>query len=167
MIKTDRLELVEFDTKYAESLQELWSDFEVIKYTYNPLMKSVEECIERINVFIGYTDKEVMNNFIILLDGKAIGIVGSPIIDREKAEFGLYYQCARKWWGNGYVSEAVTAFMEHITHQFPNAKFYAEVVSENQASIKILKKMDFIEKTIEKNGFTLNGFKHDLIRFEK
>lgn len=150
MIKTDRLELVEFDTKYAESLQELWSDFEVIKYTYNPLMKSVEECIERINVFIGYTDKEVMNNFIILLDGKAIGIVGSPIINKEKAEVGLYYQCVRKCWGNGYVSEAVTAFMKHITDQFPNAKFYADVVSENQASIKILKKMGFIEKDTEK-----------------
>lgn len=137
MIKTDRLELVEFNIKYAQSLYELWSDFEVIKYTYNPLIKSVEECIERINVFIGYTDKELMNNFIILLDGKAIGIVGSPIIDREKEQFGLYYQCARKWWGNGYVSEAVTAFMEHITSQSPNAKFYAEVVSKNQASINI------------------------------
>ena len=41
MIKTDRLELVEFDTKYAESLQELWSDFEVIKYTYNLFIKNI------------------------------------------------------------------------------------------------------------------------------
>ena len=57
--------------------------------------------------------------------------------------------------------------MKHITDHFPNAKFYAEVVSENQASIKILKKMGFIEKYIEKNGFTFNGFKRDLIRFEK
>lgn len=65
------------------------------------------------------------------------------------------------------VSEAVTAFIAHITAQFPNAKFYAEVVSENRASIKILKKLNFVEKSIEKNGFALNGFNHDLIRFEK
>ena len=37
MIKTNRLELVKFDLKYAADLFQVWSDFEVIKYTYMPL----------------------------------------------------------------------------------------------------------------------------------
>jgi len=44
MLKTDRLELVGFDVKYANDLFELWSDFEVIKYTFTPLITSVDEC---------------------------------------------------------------------------------------------------------------------------
>ena len=56
---------LEFDIKYASDLYELWSDFEVIKYTYMPKLNSVNECIEKIQMFINYTDKEVINNFII------------------------------------------------------------------------------------------------------
>ena len=44
MIKTNRLELLKFDLKYAADLFQVWSDFEVIKYTYMPLMNSIEEC---------------------------------------------------------------------------------------------------------------------------
>lgn len=165
VIKTVRLELVEFDIKYATDLYELWSDFEVIKYTYMPQLKSVEQCAEKIKMFINNTDKEIMNNFIILRNNKAIGIIGSPIIDKEHAMFGLYYQLARKYWGNGYISEAIQAFKEHIIKQFSDAKFEAEVVSENSASLAILRKYDFIEADTAKEGFMLNGFKLDLIKF--
>lgn len=165
MIRTERLELVAFDQKYATDLYELWSDFEVIKYTYMPQLHSTQQCVEKINMFIENTDKEVQNNFIILKDNQAIGIIGSPIIDKAHAEFGLYYQMVRKYWGNGYISEALLAFKKHIINQFADAKFNAEVVSENGASIAILKKAGFVEETVEKDGFTLNGFQLDLLKF--
>lgn len=165
MLKAGQLDLVAFDIKYAEDLLELWSDFEVIKYTYNPQIQSLDECIERIKVFISYTDKEIMNNFIILLENRAIGIVGSPIIDKSQGIFGLYYQIARKYWGHGYASQAITAFKQHIENQFPNARFQAEVVAENGASIAILSKAGLKEVAIEKGGFKLNGFHLDLIKF--
>ena len=76
MLKAGQLDLVAFDIKYAEDLLELWSDFEVIKYTYNPQIQSLDECIERIKVFISYTDKEIMNNFIIFF---------SYILTKEKS----------------------------------------------------------------------------------
>lgn len=165
MIRTERLELVEFDQKYGTDLYELWSDFEVIKYTYMPQLHSVQQCIEKINMFIENTDKDVQNNFIILKDNRAIGIIGSPIIDKAQAEFGLYYQMVRKYWGIGYISEALLAFKKHIINQFAEAKFNAEVVSDNGASIAILKKAGFVEETVEKDGFTRNGFQLDLLKF--
>lgn len=165
MIKIERLKLVAFDQKYVANLYDLWSDFEVIKYTYMPQLHSTKQCAEKINMFIENTDRDVQNNFIILKDNQAIGIIGSPIIDKAHAEFGLYYQMVRKNWGNGYISEALLAFKKHIINQFPNAKFKAEVVSENAASIAILKKAGFVEETVEKDGFTRNGFQLDLIKF--
>ncbi len=165
MIKTKRLELVRFDRKYAKDLFELWGDYEVIKYTYMPQLKSIDECSEKIEMFINYTDDEIVNNFIILSDGKAIGIIGSPIIDKDKAVFGLYYQLMRKYWSKGYISEAVEAFRNYILSKFPNAEFHAEVVCENSASEAILRKMGFVEVGVEKIGFTLNGFTLDITKF--
>ena len=69
MIKTKRLELVKFDLKYAADLFQVWSDFEVIKYTYMPLMSSVEECAEMIKIQIERTNKFFRDRFVILLNG--------------------------------------------------------------------------------------------------
>lgn len=99
MIKTKRLELVGFDVRYAMDLLELWSDFEVIKYTFTPLITTMEECIHYIQHQINRTDKEFTDRFVILLDNKAIGIAGCVCMDKEKKIFGLYYQIARKHWG--------------------------------------------------------------------
>lgn len=50
MLKTKRLELVGFDIKYANDFFELWSDFEVIKYTFTPLLTTINECINLIEI---------------------------------------------------------------------------------------------------------------------
>ena len=50
MIRTKRLELVEFDIKYASDLYELWSDFEVIKYTYMPKLTKIFQIIYKNNI---------------------------------------------------------------------------------------------------------------------
>ena len=105
MIKTKRLELVKFDLKYAADLFQVWSDFEVIKYTYMPLMNSIEECEEMIKIQMERTNPFFTDRFVILLDGKAIGIAGCASMDNENSTFGLYYQFGKKYWGNGYASE--------------------------------------------------------------
>ena len=166
-LRTKRLEMVPFHKRYVEDLYELWNDFNVIKYTYNPHCKTITECEKRIDVFIEHTDLELMNNFVILLEEHAIGIIGSPIIDKEQNVLGLYYQLARKHWGKGYISEAMCAFMEHIKKQLPNAHFKVEAVSDNKASIKILKKFGFKTVETKKAGFTLHGFCCNLVEFEK
>ena len=165
IIKTERLQLVEFDTKYALDLFELWSDFEVIKYTYMPLLNSIDECKSKIEMFINYTDKKFTNNFIIRLDNKAIGIIGSPIINKENENFGFYYQLSRAYWGKGYIGEATKAFIQYLKDGYPNAVINADAVSINPASIAILKNLGLKQVHIEKEGFTCNNLKLDLVTF--
>lgn len=165
MIKTKRLELVKFDVKYASDLYELWNDFEVIKYTYMPLLNSIDECVVKIEMFINYTDKEFLNNFIILLDNKAVGIIGAPVINKEEAAFGLYYQLARAYWGNGYISEAAMGLKEYMTNKYPNVILNADAVSINTASLEVLRKLGLKQVGVEKKGFTLNNLELDLIKF--
>lgn len=77
MIKTKRLELVGFDVKYANDLLEHWSDYEIIKYTYTPLISTFDDCINYIKHQIDRTDKNFTDRFVIVLDNKAIGIAMS------------------------------------------------------------------------------------------
>lgn len=165
IINTERLQLVEFDPRYALDLFELWNDFEVIKYTYIPLLNSIDECKSKIEMFINHTDKKFPNNFIILLDNKAIGIIGSPIINIENENFGLFYQLSRAYWGKGYISEATKAFVQYLKDAFPNAIINADAVSINPASIAILKNLGLKQTHIEKEEFTFNNLKLDLIKF--
>lgn len=140
IIETERLQLVE----YAPDLFELWNDYEVIKYTYMPLLNSIDECTSKIEMLINYTDKKFTNIFVILLENKAIGIIGPPIINMENKTFGLFNQLARAYWGKGYISEAAEAYMQYITNAFPNAIINADAVSINPASLAILKKIGLI-----------------------
>lgn len=165
IIKTERLQLVEYDIRYASDLLELWSDYEVIKYTYMPLLNSIEECKCMIERFINNADKKFTNKFVILLSNKAIGIIGSPIINMENENFGLYYQLARAYWGKGYIGEAAEAFIQYLKNIFPNVIISADAVSINPASLAILKRLGFKQTHIEKGAFTHNNYVLDLVKF--
>ena len=66
MLETERLRLVCFDAKYAKELFELQSDYEAIKYTYTPLMTTIDESINFIEHQINRTDKSFQDRFVVL-----------------------------------------------------------------------------------------------------
>ncbi len=116
-------------------------------------------------MFINYTDKKFPNHFIILLDNKAIGIIGAPIINIENENFGLFYQLSRAYWGKGYISEATEAFIQYLKDAFPNVIINADAVSINPSSIAVLEKLGLKQTHIEKEGFALHNLKLDLVKF--
>lgn len=165
MIKTERLELVGFDVKYANDLFELWNDFEVIKYTYTPLITSIDDCIRLIEHQINRTNKDFTDRFVIILNGKAIGIIGCICMDNGKLAFGLYYQISRKYWGCGYASEAARAIVRYVLNEYSTATIKADAVSVNPSSIAVLKKIGLRQTHIEEKGFKRNNFELDLVHF--
>ncbi|BCJ98039.1 GNAT family N-acetyltransferase [Anaerocolumna chitinilytica] len=165
MLKTKRLDLVGFDVKYAKDFFELWSDFEVIKYTFTPLLTTIDECINLIEQQIIRTNKDFMDRFVILLNNKAIGMIGCICMDKENLVYGLYYQISRVHWGCGYASEAASVIVQYVLKEYPNAIFKAEAVSENPASAAVLKKIGLKQTYIERNGFKRNNFELDLIHY--
>lgn len=165
MLKTKRLELVKFDVKYANDFFEIWSDFEVIKYTFIPLLATIDECVNLIEHHINRTDKDFTDRFVIILNNKAIGMVGCVCIDKDNYVYGLFYQISRVHWGCGYASEAASAIIHYVLNKHPNATLKAEVVSENLASAAVLKKIGFKQTHVEDNGFKRNNLELDLVHF--
>lgn len=162
MISTKRLKLAPINICYSKDIFNLWSDYDVIKYTNINLMTTYEECDEKIHFRINnQTDWSYPNNLVVLLNNKVIGVAGFPVMNQNKSEYGFYYQFLKEHWGNGYALETAEALLKYIFEGHPNATVFAGSVSINLASIKILNKLGFVQTGIDKEGF--KGF--DLIHF--
>ncbi|MDX8046673.1 GNAT family N-acetyltransferase [Gracilibacillus sp. S3-1-1] len=79
------------------------------------------------------------------------GLVPQTINGRKEIEVG--YWIARKYWGNGYATEAATALVEFVRERFRYNKLIALIQPGNTASIQVAKNagMYFGEK-VNLNG---------------
>ncbi len=96
-------------------------------------------------------------SFFIVIGGEVVGSVGFHDIEKGfKAEIG--YWLARKYWGNGIVSEAVRIVTEFGFQKLKLRRIYAKVYSFNAPSMRVL----------EKNGYQLEGIcKKDVLKDRK
>ena len=167
MIITERLEIVPLDEKYVEELYELWGDYEVIKYTYNNLLKSPQECHNRLVNWLDLRkDNDGPNKFAILLKGKMIGIIGYPVIESDNFKCGFFYQLIKSYWGKGYTYEAARAVIAYIFQLHADATIIAEAVTDNIASVRILNRLGFVQTGIQQKGFKNNSLELDIYQFE-
>jgi ribosomal-protein-alanine N-acetyltransferase len=93
-------------------------------------------------------DKVPPTNFAITADGTlagAIGYVPKDNIFRKNAEIGFWLSIS--FWNKGITTRAVGLLVDHIFSTQEIDRLYAEVFSNNQASMRVL----------EKNGFHLEA----------
>lgn len=84
----------------------------------------------------------------IEVDGKPAGNVVAWL---DEGQWFLGYVLGRDFWGKGYASAAVTAFLPLVPHR----PLYADVAPHNVASRRVL----------EKNGFQLIASNEDSLEF--
>ena len=98
MIKTKRLILKPLELNHAKGLYKLWTNENVIKYTYTVKKNDISQVEE-------FIKKRLENNtiiFTIFLQDEIVGITGSPTIDTENGVYGLFYQLLEESWAHGY-----------------------------------------------------------------
>lgn len=167
MITTPHLNLVPLTNTFSQEIINLWGDYEVIKYTNSTLLKSPEECHNKLSEWLPmYNDNDGPNKFAILLEGNMIGIIGYPVLDNDNFKCGFFYQLMKAYWGKGYGYEAAKAMISYLYQLHTNASIIADAVDDNLASIKILNKLGFTQVGIEQKGFKKNGMERDIYHFE-
>lgn len=164
-MNTNNLTLVPLSIEYAEELLPLWSDYDVIKYTYTTQLSTVKQCEDRIFEMVNREPSETVKDFVILFNGEVIGIAGTPIIDEEARETAFYYQLKRNYWGEGFGYETAKAILNYALKELHMNVVYADAAVANSASIRILRKLGFEETHIEHKGFRKNGMEMNLIHF--
>lgn len=140
-LMTNRLVLRLLSPDHAEALLPIWSDLDVIRFTYMRPVRDMAGCVTNIMVMIDASGKrEDCGPYAICLGGAVIGMAGAVKISRESSEHELYYHLGRPWWGSGYGTEAASAVVDEVFAMPLVHRVSAEVVAENIASIRVLEK---------------------------
>jgi len=79
------------------------------------------------------------DDFVIALDGTAIGKIGAYRLP----EFGFIL--APAYWGQGYASEAMNAFLDHVFARPDVDHLIADVDPRNARSLVLLSRHGFVE----------------------
>ncbi len=153
IIETNRLYLREMNTRDAEFLFTLNADAEVMQYTGNTAFN----CIEEASAFLASYDHYTKYGFgrwavILKSDGSFLGWCGIKY-DAELKEHDLGYRFFKKYWNNGYATEAAGACLKHGFQKLGLTEITGRAMVKNAASVAVLKKLGFTFK----NFFLFSG----------
>lgn len=147
-IMTGRLLLRELTPDDAQSFYELNLDPDVLRYTGDTPFKNVSDA----RVFLINYDQYKKYGFgrwavIRKEDDAFLGWCGLKYSEETK-EYDLGFRFFKKYWGNGYATEAAIACASLGFSTFNIPKIIGRAMKANSASIRVL----------EKAGFTFNAF---------
>jgi ribosomal-protein-alanine N-acetyltransferase len=94
----------------------------------------------------------------IICNDKLVGAISVELKDdifKYNAELG--YWVTPDFWGKGIATKAIELMIELTFAQLKINRLYAEVFSNNAASIRILEKCNFVKEGILKNAIFKNG----------
>jgi RimJ/RimL family protein N-acetyltransferase len=131
----------------APAIFEYASDPDVTRYADWPISSSIASVQERLRARRDEWDSGAEFNWILTLppDDRAIGGIACTV-SGHAAEFG--YLVARRFWGNGYATEAARAIVEWIFSVRPVWRLSATCDVENLASARVLEKAGLAREAI-------------------
>ena len=141
-IRTERLliKTPEIDDKFE--LTQLINDKDVIKWLSDTpfpyTLNHAEEFIERSQQ---EALKQESYNFMIFQDKKMIGGIGLSEFNNKSCQVG--YWLGKKYWGNGFATEALKSISDFGFGELNLEKIYAAYKIGNEGSIRVLAKCGF------------------------
>ena len=110
-----------------------------------------------------HASKHTSTHFAIIADDEfvgAISIIPKDDIYKLSAEIG--YWIGEPYWGKGIASIAVAEAIKIVQQKHPNIiRIFAEVFTDNKASMKVLEKNGFTLESTRKKAVLKNGIVGD------
>ena len=151
IIETSRLLLRTFTIDDAPLIYELNLDPDVIRYTYDPI-KDVEQANEILETTI-LPQYALYNHgrwaVHLKSDLRFIGWCGLKAIP-QRNEIDLGYRFKKKFWGNGYATEAAFACIKYGFEKLNLHRIIGRAIPDNTTSLRVLEKcgMRYIEEGV-------------------
>lgn len=155
-LDSSRIVLREFQDKDAQNLFDNYgSDVENTKYMLWKNYKSIEDAKASIDFYkTSYEENSTFRQYAIALKDtdEVIGQISFEINKRHHFA-DIAYILGRKFQNNGYMTEAINTLSTYLFNELNCMRIFAEVMEDNIASVKLLKKCNFIEEGIEHNKY--------------
>lgn len=161
-IETNRLLLRKFKKDDVKQIFETWlSDSDVAKYmvwnAHNDMEETnkwLEKCIYK------YNNNQIYNWGIELKENnKLIGSISANTYDNNNECYEIGYTIGKKYWNNGYATEALKSTIKFLNKEVKISKFICRSSTENIASEKVIIKAGFKYKRKGKYS-SLDGKRH-------
>ncbi len=92
-----------------------------------------------------YASRHGLGKWMVVVkeSGEAIGYCGLAYLPdiAGRAEIALGYRLARRFWGSGFATEAVSAMLEYAFNQLGVRRVVATIAPGNHRSIRVAKKI--------------------------
>ena len=145
MIKTDRLVLCQLQIEDTVVLHEYWSDEAVTEYFTIDPFTNIKETIEMVEVLKNlFRCRQGIRWAIVRKnDSKVLGTCGFHNLKPEHLRVEMGYELGKKYWGQGFMAEALTAILDYGFNVMQVNRIEAFVNQGNGRSVRILEKMGF------------------------
>lgn len=142
IIETERLLLREITLDDKEALLTLYSNPEVLKYTGESIVESIEEIEQAIKIRVSNYKKYGYGRWATFLKSgmQFVGWAGLAYLPEfDKTDLG--YRFLPEYWGLGIATEASRAILDYGFDQLELKKVIAIAMKENKASIRVMQKI--------------------------
>lgn len=139
--ETERLILREFSIEDAQSFYELNLDKEVMKYTADKVFADVAESEALIRNYKEYQLNGYGRWTVLLKEtNEVLGWCGLKYIDSVQ-EVDLGYRLHRRYWNNGYATEASKASVKIGFEEYGIDLIVGRTMTDNRPSRRVLEKI--------------------------
>jgi glyoxylase I family protein len=154
VLKTARLVMRPLKRSDAEALLPIFSDAETLRYwAHGPVagLGEVRDIIAR-NL---PPQNAPQSSFAITRDGVTIGVFN--FYRQQDGMAGLGYILDKRMWGQGYVSEAIEAALDHGFGTLNLRRIWLEIDPRNFGSVRVAQKCGFSAEGVARESFLLDG----------
>lgn len=163
-IETDRLVLRKFNEKDYQAMFDNWaSDEDVAKGAGWPKHENPEDTKSLVKMWVDEYKEENVFNWIIELDKTPVGSITVVRKDLDNHTCELGYNIGKKYWNNGYATEAIKYVVAYLFAIGLFDTITAQCFEHNIASIKVLEKNGFEREGVLRNRYILDGKKVNLV----
>ena len=153
------------DIKYASRVAELANDREIsvnIGAHSFPHPYREEDCIAFFDLNRESDNKPFAMDFLILLGDEPVGIIGLKDIEYFDRKAHVGYWIGRKYWNNGYASEALGLISNFATEELNMLRLYSKVLDYNVGSLKVMMKNGFSIEGVERKSYRIDDIFHSM-----
>ena len=140
-IATERLTLRRFEIEDAENMFYNWAnDPEVTKYLTWPAHESVDTTETILKEWISKYDEKDFYQWAIELNDleQPIGTISAIKTDERVESVEIGYCIGKRFWNNGYMTEALTAIIRFFINEVGAGRVWARHDTENPNSGKVM-----------------------------
>lgn len=160
VIEAERIRLRQLEESDTDSLFEIFSDAEALRFWSFQPYKERAEAEKLLAEIHEYFRQKTLFQWGIALKCEEDKIIGTTTLFRldeqsRRAEIG--YILNRAFWGNGFAGEALTALLNFAFEKMNLHRIEADIEPRNTASVKTVERLGFQREGLLRERWVVGG----------